>query len=141
MVPELSDNHIRIQEMTDRIFTPKEDPRKNAEVPEAVVKTHKEKMGRLKPLRINARTVIYVTENKCNEAYRQEYLKRMGEVKDESDKHPCFSPHAKRFSREDVADKIVELYRQGMAIKEIVATLHVSNSTCCKYINKYKRCL
>lgn len=125
--------------MTDRIFTPKEDTRENAEVPDAVIIAHKEKMKCLKPLRINARTVIYVTEDKCNEAYRQEYLKRMGEVKKESEGSRGLSPFSVKFDREEMADRIVELYKQGYAIKDIVATLHVSTSTCCKYINKYKR--
>lgn len=125
--------------MTERVFTPKEDTRENVEVPEAVIKAHKDRMMRLKPLRINARTVIYVTEDKCNEAYRQEYLKRMGEVKKEVCPSKGMSPRNIQFCKEDMADKIVELYKQGMSAKDITAELGVSRSTCCKYINKYKR--
>lgn len=41
---------------------------------------------RLYPLRINKNTVLYVTRNKCNEKYRQEYLQRMEGTKPKA--HP-----------------------------------------------------
>lgn len=127
--------------MTNRVFTPKDDTRENVEVPENVIKAQNEKMKRLKPLRINDRTVIYVTEDKCNETYRQDYLKRIGKIKKEIDAAHCCLSSSEKISKEDRSDNVVELHKQGMGIKHIAAALHVSISTCCKYINRYKNSL
>ena len=114
--------------MTDRIFVPKDDTREQVAVPDKVIKANKEKISRLCPLRINAKTVIYVTADKCNDAYRESYLKRM-EGNKKSDSVP----------KDMVADRIVYLYEQGMSVKDIAVKLGVSQSVCTKRINKYKK--
>lgn len=47
---------------------------------DSVIENYKRKEKPLFPLRINRQTVIYVTKDKCNEEYRQDYLKRMNKI-------------------------------------------------------------
>lgn len=44
---------------------------------DTAIERYKQKEKTLFPLRINQQTVIYVLKSKCNEQYRQEYLKKM----------------------------------------------------------------
>jgi hypothetical protein len=54
----------------------KPDTSKNGDVDklERLMRKQAEKGKHLFPLRINATTVIFVTEDKCNEEYKQDYL-------------------------------------------------------------------
>ena len=117
----------------------KPDTSKSVEVAHELIERQRVMEQKLFPLRIDQRIVIYVSREKCNEAYRQEYLKRMGEVKKEACPTKGMSPRNIQFCKKDMAEKIVELYKQGMPAKDITAELGVSRSTCCKYISKYKR--
>lgn len=47
---------------------------------DAVIERYRQKERTLFPLRINTQTVIFVAKKKCNEQYRQEYLKKMHRI-------------------------------------------------------------
>lgn len=47
---------------------------------QSVIDKYKKREKPLFPLRINRQTVIYVTKEKCNSRYKEEYLKRMNKL-------------------------------------------------------------
>lgn len=47
---------------------------------DAVIERFRQKERTLFPLRINKQTVIFVARKKCNEQYRQEYLRKMHRI-------------------------------------------------------------
>lgn len=47
---------------------------------EELVRQHREVERKLRPLRIDEKTVILVPERKCNEKYRMEWMKRNGRL-------------------------------------------------------------
>ena len=54
----------------------KPDTSKSVEVAQVFIERQRVREQKLFPLRIDPRTVIYVSRSKCNEAYRQEYIAR-----------------------------------------------------------------
>lgn len=53
----------------------KPDVEKNGYGIEAAIRKQRRREKQLFPLRLNATTVLYVTADKCNEEYKQDYLK------------------------------------------------------------------
>lgn len=97
---------------------------------ERLVEEHREVEKRLYPLRIDHRTVIYVTKDKCTKGYAEKIRRRFGAV-----------PKAERKGgNARVAVNIEEvrtLVQNGMHLKDIARQLLVSKTTVDKYIKKY----
>lgn len=82
------------------------------------------------PLRIDHRTVIYVTKDKCNAEYAESFRKRRGVAPDNK------STVVKSRVKVDV-EEVRTLVQSGMYLKDIAKKLGVSKTTIDKYIQKY----
>lgn len=93
-----------------------------------LVELHKDIEKQLYPLRINSRTVIYVTKDKCNAAYAKEY----------AEKHQIGSvnPHAKKKTLVVDKERIAGMIVEGKTQKEIAKELGVSVTTVRNYIKE-----
>lgn len=60
--------------------TNKPDTDRNSEGLETVIERYRQREKTLLPLRINKQVIIFVPKERCNEAYRQEYLMRMNKI-------------------------------------------------------------
>ena len=97
---------------------------------ERLVEEHREIEKRLYPLRIDHRTVIYVTKDKCTKEYAQKRRRQFGIEP---------SPERKGGNpRVDIeVEEVNKLVQEGMHLKDIARTLGVSRTTVSKYIQKY----
>jgi helix-turn-helix domain of resolvase len=97
---------------------------------ERLVEEHREVESRLYPLRIDHRTVIYVTKDKCTPEYAEKKRKQFGT-----------GPVAERKggnSHSSVnVDEVRILVQDGMRLKDIARRLGVSKTTVDNYIKKY----
>ena len=112
------------------------DTREAVVVPDKVIKEQAERMKRLKPLRIDSRTVIYVTEDKCNEDYRRAYIERTNPTVEPKKQLIKYRPHTT--PQEDI-ERIIELHKTGARSKEIAHKLDISYSTVYRYVGEYKK--
>lgn len=96
-----------------------------------LVETHKDIEKQLYPLRINSRTVIYVTKDKCNAAYAKEY----------AEKHQIGSvnPHAKKKTLVVDKERIAGMIVEGKTQKEIAKELGVSVTTVRNHIKELEK--
>lgn len=96
----------------------------------SLVEEHREIEKRLYPLRIDHRTVIHVTKDKCNPEYAEKKRKQFGT-----------GPVAERKggnNRSSVnVDEVRILVQDGMRLKDIAKRLGVSKTTVDNYIKKY----
>ena len=97
---------------------------------ERLVEEHKEIEKRLYPLRIDQRTVIYVTKDKCNAQYAESFRQRRGIVPD--NKSTVVKPRVKVD-----AEEVRTLVQSGMYLKDIAKRLGVSKTTIDNYILRY----
>lgn len=97
---------------------------------ERLVEEHREVEKRLYPLRIDQRTVIYVTKDKCNEKYAESFRQRRGIVPE--NKSTVVKPRVKV----DV-EEVRTLVQSGMYLKDIAKRLGVSKTTIENYILMY----
>ena len=97
---------------------------------ERLVKEHREVEKRLYPLRIDQRTVIYVTKNKCNAQYAESFRQRRGIVPD--NKSTVVKPRVKVN-----VEEVRTLVQSGMYLKDIAKRLGVSKTTIDNYIRMY----
>lgn len=97
---------------------------------ERLAEEHREVERRLYPLRIDHRTVIYVTKDKCTPEYAEKKRKQFGT-----------GPVAERKggnNRSSVnVDEVRILVQDGMRLKDIARKLGVSKTTVDNYIRKY----
>lgn len=82
---------------------------------------------RIYPLRINNQTVIWVTKEKCNEAYRQAYMKRMGLVTTRPALHETCD------SKVDLTE-LQKMYSSNVTIKDMARHFDVAKTTIQRYI-------
>lgn len=85
---------------------------------------------RLFPLRLDQRTVIYVTKDKLTPEYAEKKRKQFGVVRPVEKKGGNTRVHV---NVEDVR----ALVREGMLLKDIAKKLGVSKTTIDNYIRKY----
>lgn len=97
---------------------------------ERLVEEHREIEKRLYPLRIDHRTVIYVTKDKCTKEYAQKRRRQFGIEPSLERKGGNPRVHIE-------AEEIGKLVQEGMHLKDIARTLGVSRTTVSKYIQKY----
>lgn len=97
---------------------------------ERLVEEHKIVERRLYPLRIDKRTVIYVTKDKCTKEYAQKRRLLFGIEPSAERKGGNPRVHIK-------AEEVGKLVQKGMHLKDIARTLGVSRTTVSKYIHKY----
>lgn len=97
---------------------------------ERLVEEHREVEKRLYPLRIDQRTVIYVTKNKCNAQYAESFRQRRGIVPD--NKSTVVKPRVKVN-----VEEVRTLVQSGMYLKDIAKRLGVSKTTIDNYIRMY----
>lgn len=97
---------------------------------ERLVEEHREVEKRLYPLRIDHRTVIYVTKEKCTKEYAQKRRRQFGI--ESAVERKGGNPRV-LIEVEDVS----KLVQEGMHLKDIARTLGVSRTTVSKYIQKY----
>lgn len=97
---------------------------------ERLVEEHKIVERRLYPLRIDKRTVIYVTKEKCTKEYAQKRRLMFGIEPSAERKGGNHRVHIK-------AEEVGKLVQEGMHLKDIARTLGVSRTTVSKYIQKY----
>lgn len=97
---------------------------------ERLVEEHREIEKRLYPLRIDHRTVIYVTKDKCTKEYAQKRRRQFG-----------IEPSPERKGGNPrvyiEVEEVGKLVQEGMHLKDIARTLGVSRTTVSKYIQKY----
>lgn len=84
----------------------------------------------LYPLRIDQRTVIYVTKDKCNAKYAESFCQRRGVVPD--NKSTVVKPRVKVN-----VEEVRTLVQSGMYLKDIAKRLGVSKTTIDNYILRY----
>ena len=97
---------------------------------ERLVEEHREIEKRLYPLRIDQRTVIYVTKDKCTKEYAQKRRRQFGIEPSPERKGGNPSVHIE-------VEEVNKLVQEGMHLKDIARTLGVSRTTVSKYIQKY----
>ena len=97
---------------------------------ERLVEEHRKIEKRLYPLRIDHRTVIYVTKDKCTKEYAQKRRRQFGIEPSPEKKGGNPRVHIE-------AEEIGKLVQEGMHLKDIARTLGVSRTTVSKYIQKY----
>ena len=118
----------------------KPDVKNQQQIPEELTKAHREKMKRMVPLRINAKTTIYVPPEKCNEGYREAYMKRMNM------NNELLTGNAKYLSmaceselRRERIEKIKDMYYQGHSVKDIAHEVGLSYATVYGYFSRIKK--
>lgn len=97
---------------------------------ERLVEEHRMVEKRLYPLRIDHRTVIYVTKNKLTPEYAEKKRKQFSPA----------SKNEKKGGNPRAAVNVEEvrtLFRGGMILKDIAKKLGVSKTTIDNYIRKY----
>ena len=62
------------------MITHKADNSKNGSGVERAMEVQRRKEEKLRPLRINAQTIILVPRGKCNKKYAEEYRKKLNKV-------------------------------------------------------------
>ncbi|WP_300701292.1 helix-turn-helix domain-containing protein [Bacteroides sp.] len=82
------------------------------------------------PLRIDHRTVIYVTKDKCNPEYAEK--KRM-----QFNPAPVMEHRGSNFRVSIDVEELRTFVQSGMHLKEIAKKMGVSKTTVEKYIKKY----
>lgn len=97
---------------------------------ECLVEEHREIEKRLYPLRIDQRTVIYVTKDKCTKEYAQKRRRQFGIEPSPERKGGNPRVHIE-------VEEVNKLVQEGMHLKDIARTLGVSRTTVSKYIQKY----
>lgn len=97
---------------------------------ERLVEEHREVEKRLYPLRIDHRTVIYVTKDKCTKEYAQKRRILFGLEPSPERKGGNPRVHIE-------VEEVGKLVQEGMPLKDIARTLGVSRTTVSKYIQKY----
>lgn len=97
---------------------------------ERLVEEHREIEKRLYPLRIDHRTVIYVTKDKCTKEYAQKRRRQFGIEPSPERKGGNPRVHIE-------VEEVGKLVQGGMHLKDIARTLGVSRTTVSKYIQKY----
>lgn len=97
---------------------------------ERLVEEHREIEKRLYPLRIDHRTVIYVTKDKCTKEYAQKRRVLFGIEPSPERKGGNPRVHIE-------VEEVGKLVQEGMHLKDIARTLGVSRTTVSKYIQKY----
>lgn len=96
---------------------------------ERLVEEHRKAERRLFPLRIDQRTVLYVTKDKCTPEYAEQYKRRMN-IQDES----CLKRPMKGLSK----DNLYNLYiNQGKTLQETADTVGVCSRTIAYHLQKY----
>lgn len=84
----------------------------------------------LYPLRIDHRTVIYVTKDKCTPEYAESFRQRRGVAPD--NKSTVVKPRVKVN-----VEEVRTLVQSGMYLKDIAKKLGVSKTTIDNYIQRY----
>nr|DAE23393.1 MAG TPA: Protein of unknown function (DUF1670) [Myoviridae sp. ctcPl3] len=97
----------------------------------SLAEEHREIEKRLYPLRIDHRTVIYVTKDKCTPEYAEKRRKQFG-----------MEPITERKGGNNRAsvdvDELRTLVQSGLYLKDIARRLGVSKTTVDNYIKKYE---
>lgn len=114
----------------NKTSNPKPDTSSNCDGMEEVISKCMNKEKRLYPLRINKTTVIYVTKNKLNERYRQEYLERMDGTKPKANTNP----RKITISKEELQCGISE----GLTNSQLAKRLSVSTTTIRNKLKEYE---
>ena len=111
----------------------KEDCTENGSRVQEKVKAQRKREKNLYPLRINQKTIIFVTKEKCNENYRIEYLKRIGSFEE---KKTTFISEARKsyMSKILTYDKLDAT--KHLTLKEAANQLGVSPDTVGRYRKK-----
>lgn len=87
------------------------------------------------PLRLDSKTVIYVTKDKLNSEYAERKRALLG-IKKANDNYP--SPQKKKRDRVSIdVEKVRGLVQQGIFLKDIAREVGVSKTTIDNYIRKY----
>lgn len=97
---------------------------------EHLVEEHREIEKRLYPLRIDQRTVIYVTKDKCTKEYAQKRRRQFGIEPSPERKGGNPRVHIE-------VEEMRKLVQSGMLLKDISKNLGVSRTTVAKYMKKY----
>lgn len=98
---------------------------------ERLVEEYREIEKRLYPLRIDHRTVIYVTKDKCTPEYAEKRRKRFG--------MRAVTERKGGNNRASVnVDELRTLVQSGLYLKDIARRLGVSKTTVDNYIRKYE---
>lgn len=97
---------------------------------ERLVEEYREVEKKLYPLRIDQRTVIYVTKDKCTKEYAQKRRRQFGIEPSPERKGGNPRVHIE-------VEEVNKLVQEGMHLKDIARTLGVSRTTVSKYIQKY----
>ena len=93
---------------------------------ERLVEEHREIEKRLYPLRIDHRTVIYVTKDKCTKEYAQKRRRQFGIEPSPERKGGNPRVHIE-------VEEVNKLVQEGMHLKDIARTLGVSRTTAVSY--------
>lgn len=120
----IKDKHLRLPDKYKKV-----DTTVNGDA-ELLAKKHKEVEKKLYPLRIDQRTVIYVTKDKLTPEY--------AEKKRESLKLGTIIKKKGGATNVDIdVKKLREMVYEGMSLRDIACKLGVSRTTISKYIKKY----
>ena len=98
---------------------------------ERLVETQREVEKKLYPLRIDSRTVIYVTKDKCTPEYAAYKRKEFGLAQTVEVKG-----HASKTATVDV-EKLRKMVGDGMKLKDIAPVLGISRTLVSRYIKEY----
>lgn len=121
---KLRDRHARLPEQYKKI-----DTTVNGDA-EHLAEMHKGIEKKLYPLRIDLRTVIYVTKDRCNAKYAESFRQRRGIVPD--NKSTVVKPRVKVN-----VEEVRTLVQSGIYLKDIAKRLGVSKTTIENYILMY----
>ena len=97
---------------------------------ESLVEVQRIAERKLYPLRIDQRTVIYVTKDKCTPEYAEKRRRQFGAV-------PVKEKKGGTECKPVDVEQIREFVQDGMYLKDIAKRLGVSKTTVDKYIQKY----
>lgn len=97
---------------------------------ERLVEEHRKVEKKLYPLRLDKKTVIYVTKDKCTKEYAQKRRILFGLEPSPERKGGNPRVHIE-------VEEVGKLVQEGMPLKDIARTLGVSRTTVSKYIQKY----
>ena len=98
---------------------------------ERLVETQREVEKKLYPLRIDSRTVIYVTKDKCTPEYAAKKRKEFGLAQTVEVKG-----HASKTATVDV-ERLRKMVGDGMKLKDIAPVFGISRTLVSRYIKEY----
>lgn len=105
---------------------------------ERLMEEHREIEKRLYPLRIDHRTIIYVTKDKCTPEYAAKKREKLGlaPVKEAKDLAPKKGVRSHALQYADI-EKVQEMINNGMKSRYIAREMGVAESTMSAFIRRY----